>query len=168
MRLFLLVALTMTAFAGNSVLNRYAVGNLGTDPMMFALIRTVAGAVTLTGLIVAMGARPTFTSKQVAGGTALAVYMLGFSWAYLSLDAGLGALILFGVLQIAMFGFAVWRGQTIAPLRWIGAGFAICGLTVLLWPTGAASVPFGGAVAMVAAGLAWAAYTLLGQGAQNG
>lgn len=167
MKLFLLVALTMTAFAGNSILNRYGVGILGMDPVNFAAVRTIAGAVMLAVLAASRGNGIAFGRPQVAGGIALTIYMLGFSWAYLTLDAGLGALILFGVLQVAMFGFAVLRGQFVPALRWVGASLAMLGLVVLLWPSGTSMVPFAGSVAMILAGLAWAVYTILGQGVQN-
>lgn len=166
MALFLLTALTMLAFAGNSVLNRLGVAGAGMDPMIFAVIRVAAGAGMLW-LIVGMRKGPIpalATPRRFAAAVALSGYMIGFSWAYLSLGAGLGALILFGVLQVAMFGWALVEGQKIAGLRWAGAGIAIAGLTVLLWPTGTAQVPLTGAIAMAVAGLAWAAYTLLGRG----
>lgn len=164
MRLFLLTALTMTAFAANSALNRVAVADYGMDPIVFAVIRTFAGAVMLAALVLARGRVPDFGRKRVWGALALAAYMIGFSWAYLTIGAGLGALILFGVLQVVMFGFAVAKGQVIPLLRWAGAGIALVGLVVLLWPTGETAVPIAGAVAMIVAGVAWAAYTLLGQG----
>ncbi|MDX8347230.1 DMT family transporter [Cognatiyoonia sp. IB215446] len=165
MRLFLLVALTMTAFASNSLLNRVGVASYGMDPFDFAVIRTGAGAAMLWGLVVMRSqAKPQlFATKRIAGALALGIYMIGFSWAYLTLDAGLGALILFGVLQVVVFGWAVITGQPIPIYRWIGAVIALIGLVVLLWPTGSAAVPFFGALAMVAAGVAWAAYTLLGR-----
>ena len=110
MQLFLLVALTMTAFASNSILNRVGIANYGMDPMDFAAIRVIAGAVMLWVLVLGRAAdRPTvLVQKRMAGAVTLAIYMIGFSWAYISLDAGLGALILFGVLQIVIFGWAVW------------------------------------------------------------
>jgi len=137
---------------------------LGMDPMIFAVVRTLAGAVTLAALVTSRGDRVPINRRRMLGAVALAAYMIGFSWAYLTLDAGLGALILFGVLQVAMFGFAVGRGQSVPPLRWIGAALAMVGLVVLLWPSGTAAVPALGAAAMIVAGLAWAAYTILGQG----
>ena len=164
MRIFLLTALTMTFFAANSVLNRVGVATFGMDPMVFATLRTIAGAAMLSALLMMRGSVPKFDLGRVKGAVALAAYMVGFSWAYLTLGAGLGALILFAVLQVVMFGFAVFRGQEIPPLRWAGAGIALVGLVVLLWPAGATSVPFAGALAMTIAGIAWAAYTLLGQG----
>ena len=93
--------------------------------------------------------------------------MLGFSWAYLTLGAGLGALILFGSLQIMMFGWAVWRGQAIPRMRWVGAFFAMVGLVVLLWPTERFAVPIVVTLLMITATIGWATYTILGQGAKD-
>lgn len=165
MRLFTLVALTMCAFAANSILNRIGVALQGMDPMDFATIRTGAGAAMLWVLVMARKApRPeVFTARRCAGALALAIYMVGFSWAYITLDAGLGALILFGVLQIVVFGWAVIEGSTIPLLRWLGAAIALIGLCVLLWPSGDITVPISGAISMITAGIAWAAYTLLGR-----
>lgn len=168
MKLFFLVAVTMTAFAANSVLNRIGVANFSMDPFVFAVIRVAAGA-TMLAVLVAMRGQSPFADlpNRWRGALALAVYMIGFSWAYLSLGAGLGALILFGSLQMMMFGWAIVQGQSVPTMRWIGAGFALAGLAVLLWPSGAAVVPFAGTVAMIAATAGWAAYTILGQGARD-
>lgn len=164
MQTFFLVALTMCAFAGNSILNRAGVYGQGMDPMVFALIRVAAGAVTLAALVWMRGKRLPLQGKLRWGGAiSLTLYMLGFSWAYLSLGAGLGALVLFGVVQLVMFLWAVTTGQGVPVLRWAGAGIAFGGLVVLLWPGGAVAVPPLGAMSMAIAGAAWGAYTLLGQ-----
>ncbi len=168
MKLFALVTLTMCAFAGNSILNRLGVGQFGMDPMAFAVIRVLAGAVTLVALVQLRGGRLVLSGTPRWGGAlALAVYMLGFSWAYLTLGAGLGALILFAVVQLVMFGFAVLRHQVLPVMRWIGAAVAMVGLVLLLWPSGEVTVPLAGAFSMALAGAAWAAYTLLGQGERD-
>lgn len=156
----------MCAFAGNSVLNRLGVDGLGMDPMGFAIVRVIAGAATLWVLVAARGDVPA-PVRHWGGGLSLAVYMIGFSWAYLTLGAGLGALILFGVVQLVMFGWAVAQGQRVPPMRWVGAVIAFGGLIFLLWPSDALQVPLAGAAAMAIAGAAWAVYTLLGQGAAN-
>jgi drug/metabolite transporter (DMT)-like permease len=137
MKVFALVALTMCAFAANSVLNRIGVALQGMDPLDFATVRTAAGAAMLWFLVGTRKApRPAvLNGKRAAGAAALAIYMVGFSWAYITLDAGLGALILFGVLQVVVFGWAVFEGNAIPPLRWIGAAIALTGLCVLLWPS---------------------------------
>ncbi len=165
MKLVALVALIMCAFAANSVLNRIGVAMQGMDPMDFATVRTASGAAMLWLMVAARKApRPAVLStKRFAGAAALSVYMIAFSWAYITLDAGLGALILFGVLQIVVFGWAVLEGNKIPLLRWIGAVIALTGLCVLLWPSGEATVPIGGAIFMTIAGASWAVYTLLGR-----
>lgn len=168
MKLFFLVLITMVAFAANSVLNRLAVADFGMDPMVFAVIRVAAGVAMLGLLVVQSGGAPfSGLRKRWRGALSLALYMLGFSWAYLSLGAGLGALILFGVIQMTMFAWAVFKGQHIPVLRWVGAAVAFVGLAVLLWPTGATAVPFTGSIAMILAAFGWAAYTILGQGERD-
>ena len=168
MRLTLLVILVMIAFASNSLLSRVGVFSYGMDPFAFGAIRVAAGAAMLAGLVLARGERvPLWSVQRLWGGLALSVYMVGFSWAYLRLDAGLGALILFGVMQIAMFAVAVLRKDVIPALRWAGAGVALAGMVLLLWPSGNAAVHVPSAIAMSVAGLGWAAYTLLGQGTSD-
>ena len=102
MRLFLLTSLTMLAFAANSVLNRLAVDSGAADPASFAGVRVAAGAGVLVALVLLRGggALPFLNRARLTGALALALYMAGFSLAYVTLDAGLGALILFGVVQI--------------------------------------------------------------------
>ena len=168
MKLFFLVAVTMTAFAANSVLNRVGVATFGMDPFVFAVIRVAAGATMLAVLVTLRGQSPFVDlPNRWCGALALTVYMIGFSWAYLSLGSGLGALILFGILQMMMFGWAVFKRQPVPVMRWVGAAFALVGLAVLLWPSGPAMVPFAGTLAMIAATAGWAAYTILGQGVRD-
>ncbi|MEL7092437.1 MAG: DMT family transporter [Pseudomonadota bacterium] len=167
MRLILLTSLTMIAFAANSVLNRLAVDSGAIDPSSFAIIRVASGALAL-GMVLTVrgGGFPLFAKGRGIGAVSLATYMIGFSLAYASLDAGLGALILFGTVQIAMFAWGAVRGSRPTQRQLAGAGVAFAGLLVALWP----SDGFGslwGAMLMVAAGLGWAAYTLVGRGADD-
>jgi drug/metabolite transporter (DMT)-like permease len=165
MRLVLAVALAMTAFAANSVLNRIGVAQFGMAPLSFAAIRVIAGAAMLWVLVGlrSQSAPAVFTPKRLAGAATLATYMIGFSWAYQNLDAGVGALILFGALQVVVFGWAVVEKQTIPPMRWLGVITALIGLCVLLWPTQASPMPIVSVIAMIAAAVGWGAYTLLGR-----
>ena len=168
MRLFLLTVLTMCALAGNSILNRWGVDVFGLDPMTFAVLRTVSGAAVLWVLVRGRGGRiGPLGRARWAGAAALSVYMIGFSWAYLTLGAGIGALILFGSVQLVMFAVAVGRGQAVSLMRWSGAGVAFAGLVLLLWPGGSVTIPLAGAASMAAAGAAWGCYTLLGQRAAD-
>lgn len=163
MKLFLLVALTMVAFAANSVLNRLGLEDGLMDPTSFAVIRLVSGAVALCALVLLSGRRvPLFARSRILGAGSLAVYMIGFSLAYLTLDAGVGALILFGGVQITMFFYVLLKGEPLPSARWQGAGVAMVGLAYLLVPGGAAP-DFGGAVLMAAAAVGWGAYTLAGR-----
>jgi len=117
MRLFALTALTMIAFAANSVLNRLALegGDIGGDtgPASFAAIRLLSGALMLVGLVIWRDKGPAQLRDGLSwkGPAMLALYVLGFSFAYVTLDAGVGALILFGGVQITMFAGAVWTRE---------------------------------------------------------
>lgn len=163
MRLFLLTALTMSAFAANSILNRLAVGAGFSDPGSFAVIRVLSGAGTLAVLVLLQRkSLPLFVPQRWIGAGTLSLYMVGFSMAYLTLDAGLGALILFGVVQMTMFGVSAL--SALPPARqWVGALVAFGGLAVVLWPTGAVQVDLTGALLMGLAGLGWGFYTLAGR-----
>jgi drug/metabolite transporter (DMT)-like permease len=169
MRLILLTALTMIAFAANSVLNRMALVGDATGPAAFALIRLGAGAVFL--LVLAYGRKrgrvPWRAKRRLWGAATLAVYVLGFSFAYVTLEAGVGALILFGGVQITMFIGALALGERVPRARWLGSGVAFGGLAVLLWPVGGVAPDLGGAALMVAAAIGWGIYSLLGRGGDD-
>ena len=168
MRLFLLTAIAMLAFAANSVLNRLALLDGGTDPLAFAVIRVMAGVIVLWVLIGLRRARVQVASgATLIGAVSLTLYMLGFSLAYRSLDAGLGALILFGGVQVTMFAGAVIGGASVPVLRWVGAAVALAGLCVLFWPSGGAAVDLWGGAWMAAAALGWGIYSLNGRAATD-
>ena len=97
---------------------------------------------------------------------ALLVYIFGFTFAYVGLDAGLGALILFGMVQITMFGGALLSAEPVPGRRWAGALLAFGGLVYLLAP-GDAGVAFGPAALMALAGIGWGVYSLAGRGAAD-
>lgn len=165
MRLLFLVTLTMIAFAGNSVLNRLAVAEFGMGVWAFAVVRVAAGAVTLAVLVRfrRQHRSPIAGGNRWAGALALAAYMLGFSYAYQTLEAGTGALILFGVLQLLLFGWTIWTAAAVNKWQWAGMTVSLIGLAVLLWPTDVSNVPMAGVLAMLGATVGWAAYTILGR-----
>ncbi|QUJ75520.1 DMT family transporter [Sulfitobacter albidus] len=166
MRLILMTALTMLAFAANSLLTRAAIDAGGITPQAFALIRVLAGAATLAGLVALRGgALPLMRRARLPGAISLTVYMIGFSLAYLTLDAGLGALILFGVTQITMFGYGAVTGAAPTVRQLTGAAVAFAGLVLVLWPGAQATTDPLGAALMVLAGVGWGAYSLVGRGA---
>ncbi|GAA5065531.1 DMT family transporter [Roseibacterium beibuensis] len=167
-RLSALVTLAMLAFAANSILNRAAVGAGEIDALSFAIVRAVSGALVLSALVLARRrCVPVLRAKRVVGAGSLTLYLLGFSIAYVQIDAGLGALILFGAVQVTMFAGGVMGGDRPPARRWIGAGVALGGLAWLIWPAGSVSVPPIAAAAMLAAGIGWGVYSLAGRGATD-
>lgn len=155
----------MVAFAANSVLNRLALADESIGPMSFALIRLGSGAVALIFLIwwLKRPANPDI-KMRLAGAGSLTLYMLGFSFAYLWLDAGVGALILFGGVQITMFAGALISGEVISLRRYLGAIISFLGLVYLLWPeTTGTTVHPAGAGLMVVGAIGWGLYSLLGR-----
>jgi drug/metabolite transporter (DMT)-like permease len=168
MQTALFICLTMLAFAMNSILNRAAVEGGHADPSSFAIVRVLAGIVVLAMVMTVRGGRlELLRARRWGGGMALALYMIGFSLAYLSLDAGLGALILFGTVQIALFAHAAATGDTPSQRQIIGAAVAFGGLLLAFWPQSDAVGSLSGAVFMVLAGLGWAAYTVAGRRARD-
>jgi drug/metabolite transporter (DMT)-like permease len=166
MRLFLLTALTMLAFAGNSVLNRWAVGPGHIGAVEFAVIRLVAGAVVLAVLVLWQRGGlgwPGWRGRG-AGVLGLSAYLLGFSLAYRGIDAGTGALVLFGTVQVTMFAGALLSREAVPIRRWAGAGLALGGLALIAAPGEAAVLPL---ALMVAAGVGWGIYSLAGRGAAD-
>ncbi|MDQ2090210.1 DMT family transporter [Marimonas arenosa] len=166
MRLFALTALTLVAFAANSLLNRLALEGGAAGPASFAAVRLIAGAVMLSLLVMWRNGRPAWRTGRL-GPVALALYMLGFSFAYVSLPAGVGALILFGGVQVTMFAGALIGGDRVPLGRWLGAGLSFAGLCSLMWPAGHAAPDAAGTALMVVAALGWGIYSLIGRGARD-
>tara|TARA_B110000503_G_scaffold23365_1_gene36466 strand:- start:4272 stop:5135 length:864 start_codon:yes stop_codon:yes gene_type:complete len=164
LNLVLLTILTLLAFAANSLLNRGALQYELIGPGEFAALRVAFGALTLFMLLAWRNKslpKPKFINfKGVAG---LAAYMVGFSYAYVNLDAGLGALILFGTVQVVMFIAAAFSGERLSIYRWIGALIALFGLLVLFWPDKNVSLPLPGLLLMLVAAFGWALYSLEGR-----
>jgi drug/metabolite transporter (DMT)-like permease len=163
MKLFGLVALTMTAFAFNSILNRLALSPGDTGPASYAAVRLFSGAALLALLVtLRTQAWPKITSHSFWSAGTLTLYAIAFSYAYITLPTGAGALILFGGVQVIAFSITLMRGQKIGLFSWLGASLAFGGLCYLLWPDQASDIdPFGSAL-MVLSALGWTLYTMAG------
>ncbi|MCU4432094.1 DMT family transporter [Acinetobacter pittii] len=156
------IALVMAAFAANSVLCRLALAGQHIDPMTFSLIRVGSGAVVLFGLFLYSKSSQTKVQWILKNAFFLTVYILAFSYAYLQIDASIGALLLFGVVQLTMVLYGYWQGEQIGIYRGIGLCIALAGISVLLLP-GAHAPDWGYALIMVISGLAWAGYSIAGR-----
>lgn len=160
LRLFLITALAMAAFAANSVLARLAMASGEAGPWSFTLLRLLSGALILA--IIVSPARAVRAGSWISAGALLA-YAAFFSLAYLSLAAGTGALILFALVQITMIGWGLLSGERLSGPRWAGLALAIAGLLWLLLPGLEAPAPLGAGL-MAAAGIGWGVYSLRGRG----
>jgi drug/metabolite transporter (DMT)-like permease len=161
-RVIVLTVLAMIAFAGNSLLCRIALRMTTIDPASFTWLRILSGALVLWLIVRARSAAP-------AGGnwtSAFALFMYGvtFSFAYASLSAATGALLLFGAVQATMIGYGLWRGERLALRQSAGLALAFGGLVWLMLP-GLAQPPLAGSVLMLVSGAAWGIYSLRGKGA---
>jgi len=155
--------LAMIAFAGNSLLCRLAMQHTSIDPASFTTIRLLSGALMLR-LIVRMRDGMHSTAGSWPSALALFAYAAGFSYAYVSLPAATGALLLFGAVQATMIGYGLWAGERPGIRQSVGMVTAFCGLVALLLP-GLSAPPLLGAVLMLGAGISWGVYSLRGKGA---
>jgi drug/metabolite transporter (DMT)-like permease len=164
--IWLSVAGALAGFAANSLLTRAAVGRHLIDPVSFSEVRLATGALTLLALqrLRGAGAGGGRFLDGLIGAAALGVYAFAFAFAYSRIDAGTGALVLFGGVQLTMLTWSVVSGERSGTLEWIGLATAVAGLVVLTNP-GITAPDQRGAALMAAAGATWGIYTLRGRGA---
>jgi drug/metabolite transporter (DMT)-like permease len=163
----LLTAVTMCAFAANSLLARMALGPAAADPAGFTAVRLVCGALTLWALVViSQRRRKPGRPGSWQSGWWLFLYAASFSYAYVSLSTGTGALILFAAVQLTMIVGGLHQGERPPLMQWIGFAVAMGGLVLLVAPGLTAPSPIGSAL-MAAAGVAWGLYSIRGRGSAN-
>jgi drug/metabolite transporter (DMT)-like permease len=163
LRGIVLTTLAMLAFAGNSILCRMALADGLIDPATFGNIRLLSGAITLLVLLaIKSGVGRIRRHGSWLSALMLFLYVLGFSYAYIDLQAGTGALILFGMVQATMIIAAVAKGDRPTAIELLGWVCAVTGLIFLVLPgVGAPSAI--GSVLMGIAGIAWGLYSIRGQ-----
>lgn len=155
--------LAMLAFAGNSILCRMALADGAIDPASFTAIRLLSGAVALLLILGSAGKLKTVARHgSWVSALVLFLYAISFSYAYIELSAGTGALILFGFVQATMLAMALLAGARPAPVEWIGWVLAVAGLVWLMLP-GVEAPSTAGALLMAASGVAWGVYSIRGQ-----
>jgi drug/metabolite transporter (DMT)-like permease len=159
---FFLTLLAMIAFAGNSLLCRLALRHTSIDPASFTSIRILSGALSLW-LIIQLRSGTRAAAGSWPSALALFVYAAAFSYAYVSLPAATGALLLFGAVQATMIGYGLRAGETLGMRQSAGLVCAFIGLAGLLLP-GLSAPPLPAAALMLGAGVAWGVYSLRGKG----
>ena len=162
-----LVLLALIAFASNSLLTRLALGSNRIDAATFTVLRLISGAVMLAVLVRARKARGTASpGAGLIGAIALFAYAAPFSFAYLRIGAAVGALVLFGAVQLTMIGYGLYRGERLSAAAWIGLACAVVGLGILNAPSASRPDP-AGVAQMAVAGVAWGVYSLAGRTASD-
>lgn len=158
-----LTLLALIAFASNSLLTRLALGARQIDAATFTSIRLGAGAVVLVILVLARtGTWRSLRGRGVIGPIALFAYAAPFSFAYLRIGAAVGALVLFGVVQLTMISYGIFRGERPTGVTWLGLALAAAGLAALTVPSVSRPDPVG-LLLMAIAGVAWGVYSLAGK-----
>jgi drug/metabolite transporter (DMT)-like permease len=159
---FVLTLAALVAFAGNSVLCRLALGARAIDAYSFTAVRLGSGALAL--LLLNIWREPFGVSVKGSwrGAFFLLLYALPFSLAYVQLDAGIGALLLFAVVQLTMIGSGLRSGERPLPFEWLGFAGALGGLVYLVFPGLTAPNPAGAAL-MIVAGIGWGGYSIRGK-----
>lgn len=162
-----LTVLALIAFAGNSVFCRLALAGPIIDPASYTAVRLISGAVTLW-TIAAFRRKESFgkSGGSWISASMLFLYAVTFSFAYISLSAGTGALILFAAVQITMIAVGLYAGERPELLEWLGLFIAISGLIYLVSP-GITAPSILGSLLMAIAGIAWGVYSLRGRGASD-
>jgi len=172
-RLIALVSLVLLAFAANSLLCRWALLLFDYSPISFTLVRLASGALTLLALLTFLssskgkGLLPLVSFRFWLLGFSLFVYALMFSLAYVKLDAGVGAFILFASVQLTLLVLGRLMGNQLSKQQWIGAFLAIIGLALLLLPDGHSSTDLSYGLLMLCGALAWAGFVILGKGSDS-
>ena len=157
-----LAALALLCFAANSVLARLALGSGAIDPASFTAIRLLSGALMLVVLLRLRNTPRVAPSGRWTGAVLLFLYAAPFSFAYLSLPTGTGALLLFGAVQLTMIGAGLYAGERPRPMEWTGLLAALAGVVYLNLP-GLGAPSLHGALLMMVAGVAWGLYSLRGR-----
>ncbi len=161
----MLTAITLVAFAANSVLCRMALAEGSVDPTSFTALRILSGAATLW-IVSALFRRRSRPAGSWISGFMLALYAFAFSYAYASLSVGTGALVLMGAVQTTMIIAGIRAGERLVPVRWAGMAIALAGVIYLVSP-GVTGPPLMGTALMALAGFAWGIYSLRGRGAAD-
>lgn len=167
MRIVIYTFFALTAFAANSVLCRMALGEKTIDPSSFTIIRLFSGTIILLFIMkIKYRVKTKITKMRWLSSGMLFIYAVSFSFAYMTLSTGTGALVLFGSVQTALILISIYSGYRPHLSEWIGLLIAFSGFIFLVLPN--ISTPsFVGFILMSIAGFAWGVYSWLGIASKN-
>lgn len=176
-RTIFLTLFALLAFAGNSVLCRLALAGESIDAGSFTFIRLASGLFVLVILLKILPVQHSSSNnvsppvENLRKGSWLSAFLLflyaiTFSYAYISLDTGIGALILFGTVQLTMVIYSIVKGVRLNVIEWLGLLIAFIGFLYLVMPT-LTTPSLHGFLLMLVSGVAWAFYTLRGKGSSS-
>lgn len=165
LRIVVLTLFTMLAFSGNSLLCRAALLQTDIDAASFTSIRLVSGALMLW-LLVSLRANSKHNEGSWLSAATLFIYAATLSFAYAGLPAGLGAILLFGAVQVTMISWGIKTGECFSVKQWLGLVLAFAGLIGLMLP-GVSAPPLISSLLMIGSGVAWGLYSLRGKGTGN-
>ncbi|HCM06560.1 MAG TPA: EamA family transporter [Oceanospirillales bacterium] len=172
MTLFIYSGIALVAFAANSLLCRMALVDGAIEALPFTLLRIMSGALLLSFLVrpnrMELNQMLNVQQSKAAWFSAisLSIYAFAFSWAYLEMDTGVGALVLFATIQLVLNAVAVMLGQKVNRLMLAGIGIAFTGLVILLLP-GQSAPDFSAALVMILSGLGWAGFVYSGRNSKQ-
>ncbi|RZQ57070.1 EamA family transporter [Pseudidiomarina tainanensis] len=169
MKTTMLFLVALLAFAGNSIIARYALLDNSIDPASFIWLRIVSGALALWLLVAILGRASSVKALQTSkgnwwGALTLSIYAIAFSFAYVVLETGFGALVLFAAVQLSMFGINLVQGASVCVREWLGSAIAFAGLAYLVAPSLQLPESWLSVVLMIIAGTAWGFYSIHGRG----
>lgn len=167
-KLFALTSLTLIFFAFNSILTRAALLDELIDAYSFTFIRLLSGSLMLLLIVFYKNKTIEFNIKSNwSSSFFLFLYAICFSYAYINLDAGIGALILFAFVQLFLIFIAVLKKEVLTSQKQFGIALAFIGLTYLLYPKEEFELSIFHLLLMIVSGIAWGVYTYLGKGSKN-
>ncbi|WP_181314693.1 DMT family transporter [Photobacterium phosphoreum] len=161
--------IALIAFAANSILCRLALKDNTIDASSFTAIRLLSAFIMFIILFGLMSKSVINVNKKTnhwKAGLVLFINTVTFSFAYISLDTGTGALILFGTVQITIIIISIFMGKKLNISEWLGLIISFSGLAYLVYPT-LTTPNFSSFILMVLAGIAWGIYTLMGRSSTN-
>lgn len=172
MKATLYTVIALIAFAANSLFCRMALAEGYIDAWNFTIIRLISAAACL-GIIIAVHTQYLKLNRSLNGATvkekgswlsstSLVIYALCFSIAYVELDTGTGALILFSAVQLTMIGWGIYKKEQLSALQWLAFIVAVAGFIYLMLPS-AAMPSLSAATLMAISGSAWGVYSIRGK-----